>query len=218
LKKQVEFRFQASYCVSHEPNFQEKEIWIVFHGYGQLAEFFIRKFRSFDSSDRLIVAPEGTNYGYLEGFSGRVGANWMTSHERELAISNNHRFLDELMSLILSGFEHKPTIHILGFSQGAATATRWVSRWSGRLDTLVLWAGGFAQDLILEEAKDVFEKTVMLLVQGTKDQLITAESLAIQEFFLTQMDKKYEKITFDGSHELNFDVLEKIFSSSRRFK
>jgi predicted esterase len=58
----------------------------------------------------------------------------------------------------------------------------------------------------------------MLLVQGTKDQLITAESLAIQEFFLTQMDKKHEKITFDGGHELNFDVLEKIFSSSRRFK
>lgn len=214
MKKQVEFRFQASYSVSHDPSFQEKEIWIVFHGYGQLAEYFIRKFKSFESSERLIVAPEGTNYGYLQGFGGRVGANWMTKHERELAIANNHRFLDELLSVILSGFEHKPRIHVLGFSQGAATATRWASRWSGRVDTLVLWAGGFAQDLILEDAKDVFKDTSVLLVQGTRDEFITPESIQVQEFFLAQMGKKCQKIEFEGGHELDFDVLAKIFLPS----
>lgn len=214
MKKRIEFRYQASYCVSHEPNFQEKEVWIVFHGYGQLAEFFIRKFRSFDSSDRLIVAPEGTNYGYLEGFTGRVGANWMTRHERELAIDNNHRFLDELLGVILSGYDQRPNIHILGFSQGAATATRWASRWNSRIESLVLWAGGFAEDLVLGEAKEVFSQTKITLVLGDQDELITPESILKQEILLSNIVKNYEKISFEGGHELDLNVLEKIFSHS----
>jgi predicted esterase len=214
LKKRIEFLYQASYCVSHEPNFQEKEIWIVFHGYGQLAEFFIRKFRSFDSSDRLIVAPEGTNYGYLEGFSGRVGANWMTRHERELAIDNNHRFLDKLLGVILSKYDQRPNIHILGFSQGAATATRWASRWNGKVESLVLWAGGFAEDLVLSEAKEIFSQTKITLVLGHQDELITSESILKQEILLSNIVKNYEKIGFEGGHELDLNVLEKIFSHS----
>jgi predicted esterase len=214
LKKRIEFLYQASYCVSHEPNFQEKEIWIVFHGYGQLAEFFIRKFRSFDSSDRLIVAPEGTNYGYLEGFSGRVGANWMTRHERELAIDNNHRFLDKLLGVILSKYDQRPNIHILGFSQGAATATRWASRWNGKVESLVLWAGGFAEDLVLSEAKEIFSQTKITLVLGHQDELITSESILKQEILLSNIVKDYEKIGFEGGHELDLNVLEKIFSHS----
>jgi predicted esterase len=214
LKKRIEFRYQASYCVSHEPNFQEKEVWIVFHGYGQLAEFFIRKFRSFDSSDRLIVAPEGTNYGYLEGFSGRVGSNWMTRHERELAIDNNHRFFDELLGVILSEYDQMPTIHILGFSQGAATATRWASRWNSRIDSLVLWAGGFAEDLVLGDAKEVFSQTKITLVLGDQDELITSESILKQESLLSNIVENYEKISFEGGHELDLNVLEKIFSHS----
>ena len=214
MKKRIEFLYQASYCVSHEPNFQEKEIWIVFHGYGQLAEFFIRKFRSFDSSDRLIVAPEGTNYGYLEGFSGRVGANWMTRHERELAIDNNHRFLDKLLGVILSKYDQRPNIHILGFSQGAATATRWASRWNGKVESLVLWAGGFAEDLGLSEAKEIFSQTKITLVLGHQDELITSESILKQEILLSNIVKNYEKIGFEGGHELDLNVLEKIFSHS----
>ena len=214
MKKRIEFLYQASYCVSHEPNFQEKEIWIVFHGYGQLAEFFIRKFRSFDSSDRLIVAPEGTNYGYLEGFSGRVGANWMTRHERELAIDNNHRFLDKLLGVILSKYDQRPNIHILGFSQGAATATRWASRWNGKVESLVLWAGGFAEDLVLSEAKEIFSQTKITLVLGHQDELITSESILKQEILLSNIVKNYETIGFEGGHELDLNVLEKIFSHS----
>lgn len=128
MKKSINFQFQAQYSFSHEPSFQEKEIWLVVHGYGQLAEFFLRKFQGFDSPDRLFVAPEGTNYGYLNGFSGRVGANWMTKHEREIAIQNNHNYLDLLIGNLLSQYKERPKINVLGFSQGAATATRWASR------------------------------------------------------------------------------------------
>jgi hypothetical protein len=72
LKKRIQFAYEANYSISHEPTFEEKEIWLVLHGYGQLAEFFIRKFQVFDSPARLFVAPEGTNYTYLEGLAGEL--------------------------------------------------------------------------------------------------------------------------------------------------
>lgn len=213
MKKLVEFTYQAHYSVSHEPTFQEKEVWIVFHGYGQLAEFFIRKFLPYDNPYCLIIAPEGTNYSYLNGFQGRVGANWMTRHEREVAIENNHRFLDTLMENILSEFEVAPVIHVLGFSQGAATATRWVSRWSSRAKSLILWAGGFAQDLNIEKVRDVFCDTKLVMVLGENDELITPESIQKQQELIDNLGKTVLKINFSGGHELNAEILKKIFKS-----
>lgn len=213
MKKLVEFPYQAHYSVSHEPTFQEKEVWIVFHGYGQLAEFFIQKFLPYDNPDCLIIAPEGTNYSYLNGFQGRVGANWMTRHEREVAIENNHRFLDTLMENILSEFEEAPVIHVLGFSQGAATATRWVSRWSSRTKSLILWAGGFAQDLNIEKVRDVFSDTKLVMVLGENDELITPESIQKQQEVIDNLGKTVLRINFSGGHELNAGILKKIFKS-----
>lgn len=210
MKKQIRFEYEAQYAVSHEPNFQEKEIWVVLHGYGQLAEFFIRKFQSFDSPDRLFLAPEGTNYQYLEGFSGRVGANWMTRHERERAIANNHRFLDYLLQDLLSKFKKMPKINVLGFSQGAATATRWASNWEGNIDRLVLWAGGFATDLILEDARLKFLNTEINLVLGEKDELISPESIEIQEELIRDLGKVVQRNFFSGGHELDQELLKKI--------
>ena len=210
MKKQIRFEYEAQYAVSHKPNFQEKEIWLVLHGYGQLAEFFIRKFQAFDSPDRLFVAPEGTNYQYLQGFSGRVGANWMTKHERERAIANNHRFLNFLLKDLLGKFERRPAINVLGFSQGAATATRWAANWEGEIARLVLWAGGFANDLILADARAKFLNTEIHLALGEKDELILPESIEIQEELILDLGKVVQKHFFPGGHELDQELLKKI--------
>lgn len=207
MKKSIRFEYEAHYVVSKEPDFREKEIWLLFHGYGQLAEFFIRKFQPFFDGNRLFIAPEGTNYAYLKDFQGRVGANWMTRHEREKAIENNHRYLDELMESYLRKFEKKPKIKILGFSQGAATATRWASRWSGQVDSLILWAGGFAHDMKLEDARGKFSQTNLKMVLGTQDELITPESIEKQEELIRSLGKSIEKITFEGGHELDTEIL-----------
>jgi predicted esterase len=214
LKKSIKFQYQAQYSVSHEPTFQEKEIWLILHGYGQLAEFFLRKFQGFDSADRLFIAPEGTNYGYLNGFAGRVGANWMTKHEREIAIQNNHNYLDLLMQSLLSKYQETPKINLLGFSQGAATATRWASRWIGQVDQLVLWAGGFAQDMILKDAREKFSKTKLTLVLGDKDEFITPESIEIQHELTENLGQEVKKLTFRGGHEIDIEMLSKILDSS----
>ncbi|WP_111669326.1 alpha/beta hydrolase [Algoriphagus litoralis] len=215
MKKSIRFEYESHYFLSQEPTYQEDEIWLVVHGYGQLAEFFLRKFNSFFSQHRLFIAPEGTNYNYLEGFQGRVGANWMTKHERETAIANNHRLLDQLLDSVLEKYPGKPKIKVLGFSQGAATATRWGSRWNGKIDTFVLWAGGFALDLNLEQAGAAFAETNLILVLGAKDELITPESIAKQEDLILSLGKDVIRLTFDGGHELDAQVLDKIINAKK---
>lgn len=211
MKKRIQFQFEANYSISHEPNFSESELWILFHGYGQLAEYFIRKFLPFDSDDRIFLAPEGTNYSYLKDFQGRVGANWMTSHERELAIDNNHRYLDKMVDEFLSGYKLPPKINVLGFSQGAATATRWASRWSGIVDNLILWSGGFAHDLNIPQTKEHFEKTRMTIVLGDQDEFITPETIQKQEEFVKSFGKEVKIINFSGGHFIDSEVLKKLF-------
>ena len=212
MKKSIQFQYETPYFQSHEPTGKEEAIWIVLHGYGQLAEFFIRKFLPHASENRLMIAPEGTNHSYLKDFQGRVGANWMTSYQRETAIANNHKYLNRMMEEVLSAFEQVPRIHLLGFSQGAATATRWASQWEGSLDSLVLWGGGFAHDLALEVAKEKFASTEVILVHGLEDELITEESRERQEELLLELGKPLKLLTFSGGHEIDPKTVERIIN------
>ncbi len=43
-----------------------RELWFVCHGYGQLAERFLRQFAPLDDGTRLIVAPEALSRFYLD--------------------------------------------------------------------------------------------------------------------------------------------------------
>ena len=212
MKKSIQFTYETPYFLSHEPTGKEQEVWIVLHGYGQLAEFFIRKFLPHASENRLFIAPEGTNHSYLKDFQGRVGANWMTSYQRETAIANNHRYLNRMMEEVLSAFEKVPRVHLLGFSQGAATGTRWASQWKGTLDSLILWGGGFAHDLALEVAKEKFTATAVILVHGLEDELVTEESKKRQEELLLELGKPLKHMSFSGGHELDALTLEKIIN------
>jgi predicted esterase len=136
----------------------------------------------------------------------------MTSYQRETAIANNHKYLNRMMEEVLSAFEQVPRIHLLGFSQGAATGTRWASQWEGSLDSLILWGGGFAHDLALEVAKEKFATTEVLLVHGAQDELITEESKKRQEELLFELGKPMYLLNFEGGHEINPAMLEKIIN------
>lgn len=213
MKTSVRYEHQAHYYTSHLVNRKEKQIWVLLHGYGQLATYFLKKFEPFYSDEILFVAPEATNYSYLSGFTGRVGANWMTKHDREAAISNNHRFLNQVLQTLLLKWEKKPTVHVLGFSQGAATASRWVSQLDIAVDSLVLWAGGFAHDLNVNVAYDKLKDTEIFVVQGTEDEFITDESKQKQEELISSVGLSINRRYFNGGHELNMEVLKEILSS-----
>ncbi len=211
MKSTIKFQAEGHFRTSHTVNRKEEHIWILFHGYGQLSKFFMEKFQPFFSEKRLFIVPEAPNHYYLEGFSGRVGANWMTSHEREAAIRNNNVFVNTILENYLYKFANKPKIHVLGFSQGAATASRWVSQLDHKVHTLVLWGGGFAHDLETNVTNQKLSNTKTYIMLGEKDEYINDLAIQKQKALIASLGLKVKEVTYPGGHELSIPELKMIF-------
>ena len=97
---------RAKYYQIGEASSSIKKVWIVFHGYAMLSEFFIKKFEILNDNETLIIAPEALNRFYItENFS-RVGASWMTKEDRENDIIENNRYIETLYQNIASQIGH----------------------------------------------------------------------------------------------------------------
>lgn len=194
------------YYVHGDPQ-KAKYLLYVLHGYGQLAEYFLRKFH-FLPEDFLIVAPEGMHRFYLQGNSGRVGASWMTKEARETDITDNMDWLSALDNKIRSEFHFEKKI-ILGFSQGGATAARWVNQ-DKSFDVTILWACIFPPDLsINSEIKT--NSHVKHFVLGTEDEYFSSQQQCEAIDFYKKIG--YNTHTFKGKHNIDADTLEKILQS-----
>jgi predicted esterase len=175
----------------------------VLHGYGQLAEYFIRKFHVLPE-EYFIVAPEGMHRFYLKGSSGRVGASWMTKEARESDIKDTINWLDELNQLIYSKYIFDKKI-ILGFSQGGATAARWQLNGRVSANHLILWASVFPPDLQLEKEVKETQSSRNYFLIGKKDEYFSEiEQQKMLEFYSSI---NYESIQYDGNHDINENVL-----------
>ncbi len=182
------------------------ELWYLLHGYGQRADRFLGRFRCLASAGRLLVAPEGLSRFYLshsgEGHAGtdRVGASWMTRIERESEIRDYVRYLD-LVARHSERGTRMPSRTVLGFSQGAHTAARWVLLGRIRVARLVLWGAALPRDLP-SDAPDRLAGTRLILVRGRADALRRREEEAADERWLEREGIDYALHTHDGGHEI----------------
>lgn len=211
---QARFFYKKPYLCSSKPTGSTHEIWMVLHGYGQLAPYFLRKFRPLFQPERVFIAPEGINHFYQEGYAGRVGANWMTSHDREADIQNTLSYLDEVLEDTLRQIPTTPTLHVLGFSQGAATLSRWVAHSAHCIEKLVLWGGGLAHDLDLEAFRLKTAKTSIILAVGSHDKFLTPEKLREQEELWNKVRPANRQVwSYEGGHELDDRLLREIVTT-----
>ena len=199
----------ARYATLGDPA-SAREAWVVLHGYGQLAEYFIRSFRALDDGERLIVAPEALSRFYLDAMRehNRVGASWMTKADREREIDDYVRYLDALYDrLVADGLSADAPVHVLGFSQGTATACRWAVLGTARADRLTLWAGGAPHDLDLDAHRTLLQRLDLTLVIGTQDEYISADRVADEEARLDAHRIPHRTVRFDGTHRIDADEL-----------
>ena len=208
MEYRIRFDFEARYEILGEPNDKVEELWFVCHGHGQLAKYFIRKFQSIANEKRLIVAPEGLFRYYLEGFTGRVGATWMTKEDRVSDINNYITYLSAVYYEVRAKLSPRVKISFLGFSQGAATISRLATMTELEFDRLILWAGIFPPDLPPLQSTDRLKDKQCYLVYGLEDQFLTEGRIKEQESIARQIQVTPETITFEGQHELNDFVLE----------
>jgi predicted esterase len=202
----------ARYFTIGEPHAGVRELWFVCHGYGQLAGRFIRHFESIGSPERLIVAPEALSRFYVEvpGKSHaetHVGASWMTREDRLSDIEDNVEYLDALHAHIMTSLgDSKPTFTALGFSQGVATVARWLERTKVHVDRALLWGSTLPADVDLAAAP-ALRAARITAIAGTADEHASAEMLAAQDARLTTNGIAHERVSFNGSHRIDREVL-----------
>lgn len=188
--------------------------WVVLHGYGQLATDFVQHFEGVATPNRAIVAPEALSRFYVDDLDTheQVGASWMTNEAREHEIADYLRYLDTVVDT-LSPADPSPSISVLGFSQGAATATRWALLGDTPLDRLVLWGGAPAHDLDLATHAETLRSLDLAMVVGTDDPYVTPERRTLIKKTLARHDIPVTLRTFDGGHRLDETVLERVVRS-----
>lgn len=179
-----------------------REIWVVLHGYGQLAARFAEAFTPLDDGTRLIVAPEGLSRFYLDQSSGRVGASWMTREDRAVEIDDYVRYLDAVAEAVTAGLPPRP-VHLLGFSQGCATACRWIERGQVQPARLIVWGGEIPPDLDWSRARPRFARVPAVLVAGTEDHYVPPEALTQFGALLALNGVRHTVVRFPGGHEIH---------------
>jgi len=195
-----------------------RAVWFVLHGYGQLAGTFVRFFADIAKPGTLVVAPEALSRFYLvnpdsaPAHERPVGATWMTREDRESEVSDYVEYLDALRDEIIG--DRPVAVNALGFSQGAATATRWVLNGRGRIERLVLWAGLMPPDVDLARGLVRLRDTRVALVAGTRDHYLSEEVLAAERARLETAGIDFEFVRFDGGHVISRSVFPKVFGGA----
>jgi predicted esterase len=205
----------ARYFTIGEPSDSLRELWIVCHGYGQLAGRFVRHFESIAGPERMIVAPEALSRFYVEQpgkthADTHVGATWMTREDRLSDIEDNIEYLDALHAHIRATLPDMPlACTVLGFSQGVATVCRWLERTDVRVDRAIFWGGLIPPDVDLAAAP-ALRGARLAVVAGTADEHATPELLAAQATRLASHGLSCERVSFNGSHRIDRDTLARI--------
>jgi predicted esterase len=186
-----------------------RTIWFVLHGYAQLAGDFVRYFADLAADDTLIVAPEALNRFYLLGVDKPardrpVGATWMTKEDRASEIADYVEYLDALYDDVAAEpASNGAAVNVIGFSQGAATATRWITHGRATIQRLVLWGGLVPPDTDLSRGAGALRHTRLTLVIGSRDNYVNAAMLAAEQARLDAASIPYDVITYDGGHAIS---------------
>jgi len=194
------------------------DLWIVCHGYGQLASAFITQFTSIVRPGRLIVAPEALSRFYQGDAQGRherdsrVGASWMTREDRLAEIGDYVRYLDQVAAEVRAVTGTDAPLRILGFSQGVSTAVRWVLQGEVQPAQLILWAGDVPQDVTQAVLGEGLTGIAVDLVSGDRDRLVSSGFVARQQARLVRSGIDASLHRFDGGHRLDRALLERLAS------
>lgn len=185
------------------------EVWFALHGYRQAARRFARRFEVLDAPERIVVVPEALSRFYVDPSPGRhgpehrVGASWMTREDRDNEIADYVAYLDALATEVATSAA--PAVRrrvVLGFSQGAHTASRWAVLGHTIVHELVLWGAGLATDLTREALAAGLEGVHVTFVRGARDKFRDRREEEAQEAMLKELGVSSRVLVHAGEHEI----------------
>lgn len=175
-------------------------IWLVCHGYGQLASRFIQKFRPLDPKRHFVIAPEGLSRFYWGGVTGQVVASWMTKRDRLEEIEDHTNFLDSIYQKYAS---HEAEWVMLGFSQGNATIIRYMERFQPDFSKLLIWAGRLPRESSNHEFTRYLNQGSLHYFYGNQDVYVTRQRIEEEKEFMKHSGLQFNIHQFEGEHRVD---------------
>ena len=207
-KKNISISKKARYFQLGKISEHTKTIWFVFHGYGMLSQYFIKKFKSLENNQSVIISPEALSRFYIGENYDRVGASWITKEDKLNDIDDNNNYLNSLFKLTTKNIDlNSINIHVLGFSQGGATACRWILNSNIKINSLCLWGADIPVDCLSENNREKWEQFKTTLIIGKRDEFISDENKAKFAKLLNSYNLNYDTIEYDGTHKIIEEVL-----------
>jgi predicted esterase len=189
-----------------------RELWIVLHGYGMTAAEILAQVAVLDDGTRRIVAPEALSRFYTRPIEERVkqpsaeqhvGASWMTREAREADIADNQGYLQAVYERERAARGGAPLpLTVLGFSQAAATTSRWLASPDAPVARHLVWGAMLAYDAPLDPASPL-RRGETIWVVGSRDQFVTPPRLEAERARLATTGFPYRVVQFDGGHRLD---------------
>jgi predicted esterase len=198
-----------------------RELWYILHGYAMLAPAFLGDASVLDDGTRMLVAPEALSRFYDGGQAERmqhkeipVGASWMTREDREAEIADANAYLDAVHAMVAGEFTAAgvplPPVTVLGFSQGGATAARWIASGRAPATRFILWGSSMAHDVDITSVGAPLRNVETIIVAGTRDIFATPKAVEREMSRLTAAGLRFGHLSFDGGHRLDDDTLRAI--------
>jgi dienelactone hydrolase len=184
---------------------QTSHLWIALHGHAMLAERFLKRLVPLgELRGTLVAAPEALSRFYLQtGLDGRhgetIGATWLTREDRESDLADTRSYLDRLHAELTGSLAAGTRLGILGFSQGAVMAARWVAGGTVVPDHVVLWGIEPPGDALAALAERL-QGRELTLVAGDRDALAPAGGIEGHAHRLAQAGVRARAERFRGGH------------------
>lgn len=205
-EKEVTYEIKNTYSTLNELTSQTKTVWFVCHGLGFLSRYFIKHFKDLNPIENYIIAPQAQAKHYLSGKYTHAGASWLTKENTQLEIENVIGYLDRVYQV--ENIPKDVKLVIFGFSQGVSIVTRWIARNQIKCDALFLYAGKTPKEFTYLSFKEI---PIVKFIYGTKDEYITDKIIADEKLYCDKIfGNKIEYISFEGTHELNKTVINKL--------
>jgi predicted esterase len=184
-------------AIVEEPATASGGLLVGFHGYAETAEIQMARLAEIGGSGGWTLLSVQGLHRFYRGRSDDVVASWMTRQDRDSAIADNLRYIENALAAIAPAPKR---IVYAGFSQGVAMAFRAavLSRTPGA--GVVAVCGDVPPELLADRT---VRFPPVLLLRGSRDEWYTEARFNADAEALRQRTDRLQPITFDGGHEWN---------------
>jgi predicted esterase len=178
-------RTHGRYLVEEGP---PERLLVGFHGYGENADVSLAEMLKIPGVEQWTVVAVQALHRFYRGRTPTIAASWMTSQDRERAITDN---IDYVRSVVAE-FPTPRRLVFLGFSQGVAMAYR-AAYSHPNANGVIALAGEVTPDI-------AGPLPPVLIGRGTREDWYTDEKLK-KDLSILATITTVETCIFDGGHE-----------------